>query len=217
MNPVSKPGFSDRTLARADRMSKSVAVAALLATLSSAEGALVTWECNLVIPATVEGLYIDVVGKQSSVDPGQVPGWAMNLYSVPTPASLSFFISGTNLGYVMDSLSASEVLNLAPGSTVGPSSVFGPNGVDVFAAGGGSGWVLGATNHFGFALDVGGAIRYGYGSMQVGMTSDVRTLLTLVYDDSGAPVTIPAPVPAPGAIGLLAMSGVARSRRRRHP
>ena len=215
MSPSRRPSISVRVLARADRLSVAAAATAAMGTLASAQGALVTWNCNLVLPATIEGLYIDVVAQSSATDAAAVAGWNMNLYSVSTPDSLVFFASGTNPGYVMGSLGAGNVLNLPLGSTIGASSLFGPGSADVFLPSTGSGWLLNATNYFGFAIDVGGSIRYGYGSVQVGATGDIRTLQTLVYENSGASITIPGAVPAPGAIGLLSMAGLVRSRRRR--
>ena len=214
MSPSRRPSISVRVLARADRLSAAAAAAAALGTLASAHGALVTWNCSLVIPDTFAGMYIDVAAQTYSTDASAVTAWDINPYSLATPGSLVF--SGNTTLYVVLAPANDTVRSLAAGTVVGPSSNLGNSVGNVFDPANSSGWQLNATNYFGFLFDSEAAgFLYGYGVMQVGATGDIRTLQTLVYEDSGASITIPGAVPAPGAIALLSMAGLARSRRRR--
>jgi uncharacterized protein (TIGR03382 family) len=75
---------------------------------------------------------------------------------------------------------------------------------------------LNAINYFGFRFNPGstaGVVRYGYGVMQVGATASARTLLALVWENSGGSITVTA-IPAPGALALLGVVGLAARRRR---
>jgi hypothetical protein len=204
-----RSSISDRVLARADRLSV-VASVAVLGTVSSASAAIVTWNSNLVIPATNEGMYINIVAQTFATDPAAVAGWDLNIYSASAPDSLLF----SNLP-VARTPSGDTVKNLAPGTVVNGSLNIGQAAGNVFDPSLASGWQLNATNYFGFELLIGAASRYGYGVMQVGATGADRTLLSLSYEDSGAAITIPVPIPAPGAIALLGIAGAASGRRRR--
>lgn len=215
MSPSRPSTISRRVLARADRLSVAAAATAALGTLASAHGALVTWNCNLVIPDTFAGMYIDVAAQTYSTDASAVSAWDINPYSTATPGSLAF--SGNYTVYVVVAPANDTVRSLAAGTVVGPASNFGNSAGNVFDPANSSGWQLNATSYFGFTFDgeAAGTVLYGYGVMQVGATGDIRTLQTLVYENSGASITIPGAVPAPGAIALLSMAGLARSRRRR--
>ncbi|MFM7798746.1 MAG: MYXO-CTERM sorting domain-containing protein [Planctomycetota bacterium] len=48
--------------------------------------------------------------------------------------------------------------------------------------------------------------------MAMGASATVRTLVSVCYEDSGGAITV---VPAPGAMALLGLAGVASRRRRR--
>ena len=56
-----------------------------------------------------------------------------------------------------------------------------------------------------------GSTVYGFGVMRVGAVVGDRTLLSVSYENSGAAIT----VPAPGALALLGVAGLAGTRRRR--
>jgi MYXO-CTERM domain-containing protein len=49
--------------------------------------------------------------------------------------------------------------------------------------------------------------------MQVGGSATARTLLFIQYGDAGESVTV-GPIPAPGALALLGVAGLAGRRRR---
>ncbi|MEY5033099.1 MAG: hypothetical protein RL354_2130, partial [Planctomycetota bacterium] len=57
-----------------------------------------------------------------------------------------------------------------------------------------------------------GGTKYGYGLFQIGSSifGADRTITDIYYEDSGASIV----VPAPGAIALLGLAGLAGRRRR---
>jgi MYXO-CTERM domain-containing protein len=76
--------------------------------------------------------------------------------------------------------------------------------------------VLNAANAFGFRFTAAdGLTHYGYGIMTVGATMGVRTLTSVSYESVAATGITVVNVPAPGALALLGVAGLAGGRRRR--
>jgi MYXO-CTERM domain-containing protein len=104
--------------------------------------------------------------------------------------------------------------NLALGTAVGATGSFGSGAVVVGAAPGN--WQLNASNYFGFRfVGADGGTKYGWGRFVIGaaINGADRTVAELAYEDSGASIAVGA-VPAPGAIALLGLAGLASRRRR---
>lgn len=101
------------------------------------------------------------------------------------------------------------VASLSAGTVVGVASTFGNTASSVSAGG----WVLNANNYFGFRfLGADALTHYGWGVFSVGATMGVRTLVSVEFESTaGASVTV---APAPGAIALLGLAGLAGRRRR---
>ena len=191
-----------------NRLEKHLAVAAAATVAAASNAAVVTWNCNLVIPANLDGLYINVETQASATSAAGAAGWDINPYGA---TGMNFF-SSTGGGMVRLAATGGPS-NLAIGYSVGASSPFSTATTNVFAAGSPSGWQLNAINYFGFRFNNGaGALLYGFGVMQVGASAATRTLLSVSYEDSGASITV---VPAPGALALLGVAGLAGARRRR--
>ena len=195
-----------------NRFEKHIVAAATVAmsAAATANAAVVTWNCNLIIPNTEEGLYINVQTQTYGSD-STVTGWDLNPYGRPT--TLMHWYGGfpTQLGCVTGPSQGgipSAVASLSAGTVVGAASTFGLTDSSVTAGG----WVLNAANNFGFRfVAADGLIHYGYGVMTVGATMGVRTLTTVYYEDTAATsITIPAP----GALAVLGLAGFAARRRR---
>ena len=192
-----------------NRLSQHLAVAATTAAgiAASSNAAVVAWEnCNLVIPATFSGLYINVEDRTTGGSTS-LAGWDINPYGT---SSLTFYHPSGG-GYVV-ATGQTGAANLAIGSVVGASSTFGGNFASASFGTGATQWKLNETNTFGFRfVNSLGQTRYAYATMSVGATAATRTITNIYYEDSGAGITV---VPAPGAIALLGLAGFAGRRRR---
>jgi len=212
-----------------NRLVKHFGAAAAAATIvGAANAAIVTWNINQVVGATIDGLYINVetgaTYDGASADTS-FPGWDLNPYG---STSMSFFWSATANG-----ASACVRLNtVAGGTTLGSTCSNLPVGFVIGAdlTGGTSGasfgtgsasftttsqgkWNFSSLNYFGFRFtNAAGQIRYGYGVMQMGATAPVRTLVSVSFEDSGGSIAV---VPAPGAMALVGVAGLVARRRRR--
>ena len=218
---------------RSDAM-KTCAVGAMLfgGTLGAtnvAEAGLVVWNCNIAVNSTVNGAYnyaaiVNVETQQYyfDTDAGDI-GTPVNPWDLKFSATSSsrFRVNcyDPSVGLVTNT-SGSGLANLANGNVVG-SSLVSPFGYVVSSsilvnAGNPNAWSAGATGYFGFQFKVAsGAIRYGWGEIAL-LSGSLKegTVTKLVYDDTGASVTVGA-VPAPGALALLGVAGLVGGRRRR--
>jgi MYXO-CTERM domain-containing protein len=203
------------------------ASAVAITTVGTAHAAVERWECNLSIPATSAGLFINVQSRVTGTTGVSASGWDFNLYTT-SPSAPSLTMYG-NIGtrFMRAPLQGSYAVgNLAEGQEVGfaqtqpPLSLFNPEGEAysaIFNTPGQPGfgnWNLNSINYFGFRFAANtGLIHYGYGRMDVGANANVRTLKYIEWDTTpGAAVQV---APAPGALALLGLAGFGRSRRRR--
>ncbi len=200
------------------------ASAVAITTAGSAHAAVSRWECNLSIPATSAGLFINVQTRVSGTTGVSASGWDFNLYTAsPSAPSLTMYGAvGTRFmrtpgqfGYSVGNLPQEQDIGAAQFAL----GLFNPEGdaySAIFNSPGQSGvgnWNLNSINYFGFRFAANtGAIHYGYGRMDVGANANARTLKFVEWNETaGAPVQI---VPAPGALALLGLAGLGRSRRR---
>lgn len=205
---------------RLNRLEKHLATAAVAAGLAgAANAAIITWNINAAIPASLDGLYIKIDTQQSTTAAGTgLAGWDINPYGT---TSLSFYASATAPNpattYVRTQASGGPS-SLALGTVIGGSSAFANSTTAVISSTnvGANGWTLNSVNYFGFRFhnNTTNAVNYGYGIMQVGASATSRTLLAIVYGNAGESVTVSA-IPAPGAVALLGVAGLAAGRRRR--
>ena len=195
-----------------NRLVKHFGAAAAAATLvGAANAAVVTWNCNLVIPNNIDGQYINVETQVAASAAGLAVGWDLNPYGTSTTA-MSWFAAPAPSGCVMglgQGGTTSAVASLSAGTLVGAASTYGNTASSVTAGG----WVLNAANYFGFRfLAAGGTTHYGFGKMTIGATMGVRTLNFVSYESvAGGAISV---IPAPGAIALLGLAGLCGRRRR---
>jgi hypothetical protein len=186
----------------------AAASAALVA--GAANAAVVTWNCNLVVPNNIDGQYINVEAQTFGSAAGLVAGWDINPYGTST-TTMSWFAAAAPSGCVTGLGSGGTIVgvaNLSNGTLVGSASTFG-NTASGVANGG---WQLNAANYFGFRfLAAAGTTHYAFGKMTIGATMGVRTLNFVSYESVAATGII---VPAPGAIALLGLAGLCGRRRR---
>jgi len=196
-----------------NRLEKHLAVALTAAAgiAASSDAAIVAWtNCNLVIPNTIDGLYINVETRVSGSAGSVVAGWDINPYSA---TNLTWF-NATGTGMMrFPGVTTGSAGSLAIGTVVGASGSFGSGAVTVGTAPGN--WQLNALNYFGFRfIAADGLTHYGYGTFQIGssISGADRTITNLYYESTaGVSITV---VPAPGAFALLGVAGLASRRRR---
>ena len=195
-----------------NRLAAHFAVAAVATVVAgAAQAAIVHWDANLVIPNNIDGQYINVETQTFGSAAGLVAGWDLNPYGTSTTA-MSWFAAAAPSGCVMglgQGGTTSAVASLSAGTLVSSASTFGNTASSVTAGG----WVLNANNYFGFRfLGADALTHYGWGVFSVGATMGVRTLVSVEFETTaGAGVTV---APAPGAIALLGLAGLAGRRRR---
>ena len=189
-----------------NRLEKHAIAASMVAlgATAAANAAIVAWtNCNLVIPNTIDGLYINVETRVSGSAGSVVAGWDINPYSA---TSLTWF-NATGTGMMrFPGVTTGSAGNLADGTVVGPTGSFGSGAVTVGANPGN--WVLNSVNKFGFRfVAADGLTHYGWGTFQIGssISGADRTITNLYYESiGGTPITVgggggpPPPPPNPG-------------------
>ena len=203
------------------------ASAVAITTVGSAHAAVNRWDCNLSIPATSAGLFMNVQNRTTGTTGASVLGWDFNLYTTsPSAPSLTMFGSvGTRFmrapfqfGYAVGNLNEGQEV----GSPEFAAGLFNPEG-DAYSAifntasqSAVGNWNLNSINYFGFRFQANtGAFHYGYGRMDVGANANVRTLKFVEWNETAGAAVYVVVAPAPGALALLGLAGFGRSRRRR--
>jgi hypothetical protein len=170
MGPTSIQGRLVTHLARA------TAVAAACAAPAAAD--IVSYDLNAVVPANIDGLYVNVETAQTGSAATAVAGWDINPYAA---TGLSWF-NATGTGMLRyPGTTTGSAASLAVGTEVGAGGSYG-SGASTFGAAAGN-WQLNAVNYFGFRFTAAdGLTHYGWGSMLVGATASDRTLLKVAYE-----------------------------------
>ena len=187
----------------------AIGAGALLAAATAQAQIVSSGIVNLVIPASMNGLYLNFVSGANGTTPASAPGWDINLYGAP---SLLWASPATPAGGTFVLGTGGIAANLAPGASVGATSTFGlPNGTQ-------SQWVLNsANNFFGFRFtnEPGGTLHYGWGQIEFGATLAARSLVQYAFQ--ATPNTAVTVVPEPGTYALMGLGllGVVLMARRR--
>jgi len=199
-----------------------------LGATSAANAGLVVWNCNISLASYINGSFN--YGTFVNVETQQFYSDTATLGSVGTPLTawdlrfssnegsrLAMFSNDPPIGFV--SATGSGSAKLASGSVVG-SSLESPfsytqTGSLLIQVGNPNRWYAGDTGYFGFKfMMASGALRYAWAEIALNSGSLTQgTLTKIVYEDTGASVTVGV-IPAPGAIALLGLAGLAGRRRR---
>ena len=196
------------------RLSRHLAVAATVAAgAAGAASADVVYfgDQNLIINSSFDGLYLNVLtgayntggGGGSTVE----GGWHINSYGV---TGLSWFQSGVNgVGYLKAS-GSTALANLAVGTLIDGSSLFGSGGAT-------TNLTLNGTSIVGFRFTLDGGTHYGWFrlSLSDSYASQPRSIVDWAYESVAGAAIDAGAIPAPGAVALLGLAGLAGSRRRR--
>ena len=206
-------------LSRAVALGTGVCLGSGVTESDSVEAAIVAWQnANLVIPNTIDGLYINVQTKATGTSGSSVAGWDINPYSA---TALTWF-NATGTGMMrFPGVTTGSAGSLVAGTVVGPTGSFGSGAVTVGSNPGN--WKLNSNNNFGFRfVAADGGTKYGWGVFAIfsSISGADRMIRDIYFEDSGASITIPglssSTVPEPCGLAALAagIGGILLRRRR---
>ena len=179
---------------------------------------------NFACAIDIDGCYINVETNTLSNGPGTgVPGWDVNPYRSSTGSGMNFFGS-TGGGMVSAAAGTGSAINLADATSIGATSNYSTSTSTVVFGSAAGNWQYGTNNLVGFRfVAASGATHYGWmrflmGSQPATGNLVTRTVVDFGYESvAGASILAGAgTVPAPGALALLGVAGLAGSRRRRN-
>lgn len=199
-----------------------VAAAAVAMGAAAAANAAVVYSglINFVCAVDIDGCYINVETNTLSNGPGSgVPGWDVNPYS--SGGGMNFFNSTGGGQMRTPGQIAGAAGNLAVGTVVGSTGSYNTSTSNVYANATGN-WQYSAENYIGFRfVAAAGTTHYGWMRFLMGAagssgTSMTRTMVDYAYESTAATSILAGAgaVPAPGAIALLGVAGLAARRRR---
>ena len=199
------------------------ATAALCLAGAAAANAAVVYSgpVNFVCAVDIDGCYINVQTGLLSNGPGSgVPGWDVNPYS--SGGGMNFFNStgGGQMRY--PGVTTGPAGNLALGTSIGATGSFNTSTTGVVFGSAAGNWKYSAENIIGFRfVAAAGTTHYGWMRFLMGAagssgTSMTRTVVDYGYESTAATSILAGAgaVPAPGAIALLGLAGLAARRRR---
>lgn len=145
---------------------------------------------NLAIPATIDGIYLNVVTNASATASPAPAGWDFDPYV--TGGFLTFFTSSAaaNNNQVVGAAAPAGATLLAAGAVIGPASAFAAAGVVSAPAF----RVASTTSYVGlrFTNEATGTLNYGYVQLTTSAPNGTPATITrYVYENTGAAITIP--------------------------
>ena len=186
----------------------AAALAGTAAAIPSADAVVVTNNTPFVVPATLQGIYLNFLTGVAGASAAGTPGWDFNPY-LQTGGNLGFYWAQTpaaSSGGVASSAATGSYLNLAPGATISGASIFS----QVITLAAGNPFLTSGTHILGFRFfnEATSAINFGYLTVTNTATNGFpTTILSYSYENNGGAITIPVPEPATNA--LLAVAALA--------
>ena len=206
-----------------NRLAKHFGAAAAAAVVVGSANAAIVYSgvLNFACAIDIDGTYINVETAQLTNGPGSgVPGWDVNPYRSGTGSGMNFF-SPTGGGMVSATAGTGSAINLTAGTLIGSTSNYSSSTAAVVFGSAAGNWQYGAENLVGFRfVGADGQTRYGWmrflmGSQPASGNLVTRTVVDFAYESvAGASIGAGEFVPAPGAIALLGLAGLAGRRRR---
>ena len=160
----------------------AVVAAAPFMTVDQASAAVQYNAVSMVVPANIDGLYINVETLATGSAAGSVAGWDINPYSA---TGLTWFMATGSSMMRYPGVITGSAGNLAIGTMVDATGSYGSGAVTVGAAPGN--WVLNSDNHFGFKfVAADGLTHYGWGTFHIGaaINGADRTITELAWETS---------------------------------
>ncbi|MCQ4166278.1 hypothetical protein [Tahibacter harae] len=177
------------------RIARTALLSALAAALPAGAAEVCSPLRNLNVPATGEGLYLNLITGVSGEAESLAPGFDIDPYARQIgepPGQLKFYWGSAANGGAGVVSSGTTFAVLQPGAVIGPDALFSRAGFD----GDTSLWQAGLSQAYlglRFKNEGSGAINYGWIrlSTQPPLGFPV-TIHDWCYDDAGAPATVPA-------------------------
>jgi len=217
--------FLEKKMSISNRLANHFALAAVAtAAVAATSNATVVYSgvINFVCAVDIDGAYINVETNVLSNGPGSgVPGWDVNPYS--TSGGMNFFNStgGGQMRY--PGVTTGVAGNLAVGTEIGAAGSYNTSTTAVTFGAAAGNWQYSANNIIGFKF-VGADTLTHYGWMRFAMgaatgsttVGATRTVVDYGYESTAATSILAGAgaVPAPGALALLGLAGLATRRRR---
>jgi hypothetical protein len=169
----------------------------LLACTGAAATVMCVSSANLNVPATSEGLYVNLVTGVSGQTEASVPGFDIDIYaavSTNPSGQMRFYWGPAATGGAGVVSSGDSYLVLGAGAVIGPASTFSRAAF----TGDTSAWQGGTTGYLGtrFLNESGASTTYGW--IQLSTNAPLgfpATILSWCYEDSGAAITTPGGMP----------------------
>jgi MYXO-CTERM domain-containing protein len=170
---------------------------------------------NLAVPTTTDGVYMNVQTGAWSSTTTTPAGWDVNPYGTSTTVVSLFAATGTGYMRNPNAGTATAATRLNAGTVVGPSSFFYGNSSATMGSGTGQ-WAANSSGYFGFKfIAADAATHYGWMQLSIGADAGTRSIVQYAWENvANTSITVPSPVPAPGAMALLGLVGFAKRRRR---
>ena len=208
-----------------NRLAKHFGAAAAAAVVVGSSNAAIVYSgvLNFSCAVDIDGCYINVETGQLSNGPGSgVPGWDVNPYS--TSGGMNFFNSTGGGQMRRPGVTTGTAGNLALGTVIGAAGSYNTGTGNVYgttaATGLNGGWTYSSENIIGFRfVSAAGTTHYGWMRFLMGAagsagTSMTRTVVDFAWENVAGTSIAAGAVPAPGALALLGLAGLASRRRR---